>query len=246
MIISDYKERRKRAEDKEKTLLNFLKQETYSDFDNIMNLLGYKNKSTFYRLVNRLADTHPPLIKKYETDFGTIWGITQDGIARVFTPDESVFPNRFESSKFTGWTTRHHLDNQKARLILQKNGATDWINADRAEFMNRYKVKHRPDGLFLLPDGKPVAVETERRMKTKARYQSIMASHLLARASEQWFYVFYIVPDEQYKVSLQGMFDRISYVIVNNTHAPLQEKHRRIFRIYTLAELQYLSLENYV
>jgi hypothetical protein len=46
-------------------------------------------------------------------------------------------------------------------------------------------VKHRPDGLLTLPDGNVIAIETERRLKTRARYQSIMASHLLARTRKQ-------------------------------------------------------------
>ncbi|GAB7207642.1 hypothetical protein OS21_41380 [Dickeya oryzae] len=51
-------------------------------------------------------------------------------------------------------------------------------------------MKHRPDGLLTLPDGNVIAMETERRLKTRARYQSIMASHLLARTHKQWIYVF--------------------------------------------------------
>lgn len=129
-------------------------------------------------------------------------GITSDGLAVVLTPDDKIFPARFEPSKITGWTLEHHLDNQAARLILEKKGASGWINGDRATFISQYQVKHRPDGLLTLPDGKVIAIETERRLKTRARYQSIMASHLLARTRKQWIYVFMLCPINRRSVRL--------------------------------------------
>lgn len=110
----------------------------------------------------------------------SLWGITADGLAVILTADDNIMPARFEPYRLTGWSLDHHLDNQLVRLTLEKNGATGWINGDRSTFLSQYSVKHRPDGLISLPDGRLIAVETERRIKTKARYQSIMASHLLA------------------------------------------------------------------
>lgn len=124
-------------------------------------------------------------------------GITSDGLAVVLTPDDKIFPPRFEPSKITGWTLEHHLDNQAARLILEKKGASGWINGDRATFLSQYQVKHRPDGLIILPGSTVIAIETERRLKTRARYQSIIASHLLARTRKLWIHVFYVIPDPQ-------------------------------------------------
>ncbi len=87
-----------------------------------------------------------------------------------------------------------------------------------------------------------IAIETERRLKTKARYQSIMASHLIARTERHWIYVFYVVPDEQKKRALRVLFDSISHVIVKGQHITLEEKHRNVFRIHTLDELKNLDL----
>ncbi len=63
-------------------------------------------------------------------------------------------------------------------------------------------------------------------MKTKVRYQSIIVSHLLARTSKHWIYVFYVVPDVQKKRALQLLFDSVKHVIVNNQHVQLEERHR--------------------
>ncbi|MBU9863660.1 molybdopterin-guanine dinucleotide biosynthesis protein MobC, partial [Rahnella aceris] len=94
-------------------------------------------------------------------------------------------------------------------IILEQKGASGWINGDRTTFLNRYQTSHRPDGLITLPGGIVIAIETERRLKTKARYQSIIASHLLARTRKDWIYVFYIVPDPQKKRGLERLFDSI-------------------------------------
>ena len=43
-----------KSQQKTETLLHFLAQETYSDYHNIQLVLGYKNKSTPYRLLKKL------------------------------------------------------------------------------------------------------------------------------------------------------------------------------------------------
>lgn len=199
MLISSFHERQTRNNEKIKQLLNFLKEETYSDFKTLMLLFGFRDHKSLYSL---LAKTERMgLIQKHVLESRTmkisLWGITSDGLAVVLTPDDKIFPPRFEPSKITGWTLEHHLDNQAARLILEKKGASGWINGDRATFLSQYQVKHRPDGLIILPGSTVIAIETERRLKTRARYQSIIASHLLARTRKLWIHVFYVIPDPQ-------------------------------------------------
>lgn len=122
----------------------------------------------------------------------------------MLTPDDALFPARFEPSKITGWTLEHHLDNQAARIILEQKGASGWINGDRTTFLSRYQVNHRPDGLITLPCGTVIAIETERRLKTRARYQSIIASHLLARTRKDWIYVFISCRTRRKSAALNG------------------------------------------
>lgn len=131
-----------------------------------------------------------------------------------------LFPARFEPSKIIGWKLKHHLDNQAARIILEQKGASGWINGDRTTFLSRYQTSHRPGGRITLPGGTMIAIETERRLKTKARYQSITASNLLARARKDWIYVFSIVPDPQKKRGLERLFGSIRHFIVNHQHIP--------------------------
>lgn len=248
MLLATQSERLKRNHEKMRILLQFLKEEIYSDFKTLMFLFDYKNKMPLYRLLDKVEKMG--LIQKHVFESRAskiaLWGITNDGQTVVLTPEDRVFPARFEPSKITGWSLDHHLDNQLARLILEKKGATNWINGDRSTFLSQFNVKHRPDGLISLPDGRVIAIETERRLKTKARYQSIMASHLLARTQSHWFYVFYVVPDEQKKQALKLIFDSVPHVMVNNQHVTLEEKHRNVFRFYTLDELKILELNHYM
>ena len=212
-----------------------------------MLLFGFRDHKSLYSLLSKVEGMG--LIHKHilisRTMKISLWGITSDGLAVVLTPDDALFPARFEPSKITGWTLEHHLDNQAARIILEQKGASGWINGDRTTFLSRYQTSHRPDGLITLPGGTVIAIETERRLKTKARYQSIIASHLLARTRNVWIYIFYIVPDPQKKRGLDRLFDSIRHVIINHQHIQLEARHRNVFRIYTLADLEQLELKHY-
>jgi hypothetical protein len=242
-LITDPISRKNREKEKILTLLMFLKEETYSDRPTLMFLFGFKEKRVLYRLLNKV--TEMGLIQKYvfESRAGNIslWGITNDGLSVVFKPEDSVFPPRFEPTKLKGWMLDHHLDNQTIRLALEQQGATGWINGDRNNFLNKFNVKHRPDGLITLPNGQKIAIETERSLKTKARYQQIMTSHLLARTDELWFSVFYVLPDTQKKISLMKIFESIKFVIINSKPIELEARHRNIFQFFTLDEVKELS-----
>ncbi|GKW28076.1 MobC family replication-relaxation protein [Pectobacterium brasiliense] len=244
MLISDYRERRERSHEKIRILLNFLKEETYSDFKTLMLLFGYKNHKPLYLLLGKAIDMG--LIQKHQIDTRTVkislWGITNDGLSFVVKPHEDGFPARFEPSKVTGWMLDQHLDNQLARLILEKKGAYGWLHGDRPTFRSHYRTTHRPDGVITLPNGTIIAIETERRLKTKARYQAIIANHLLARTQKHWMYVFYIVPDPQKKLAIELLFNSIKHVIVNHQHIRLEAKHRNVFRVYTVEELKGFEL----
>ena len=162
MLISTYQERQTRNREKIKQLLNFLKEETYSDFKTLILLFGFRDHKSLYTLLSKVE--RMGLIQKHVLVSRTIkislWGITSDGLAVVLTPDDALFPARFEPSKITGWTLEHHLDNQAARIILEQKGASGWINGDRTTFLSRYQVNHRPDGLITLPCGTVIAIET--------------------------------------------------------------------------------------
>lgn len=127
--MNSYAERMERGKEKIAATLNFLKEETYSDKANLMQVAGVMDKGNFSRLMEKLVNNN--LVKRYAFEAAgtkiTLWGITQDGIAVVLQPDD-VFPNYFEPSKLTGWSLQHHILNQKIRMMLEAKGATGWMN----------------------------------------------------------------------------------------------------------------------
>ncbi|MFP1853666.1 MobC family replication-relaxation protein [Lonsdalea quercina] len=245
MLISDYRERRARSYEKMRLLLTFLKEETYSDFKTLMLLFDYKNHKPLYLLLAKAIDMGFIQKQTFCTRMEKIslWGITNDGLAIVITPHEDGFPARFEPSKVTGWTLMQRLNCQLARLLLEKKGAYGWISGADSTFRSRYEVSHRPAGVITLPDGTVIAVETERHLKTKARYQAIITQHLITRTQKLWMYVFYVVPDPQKKLALELLFNNIKHAIVNHQRIPLEAKHRNVFRVYTIEELKRLALD---
>jgi hypothetical protein len=91
-----FHERQTRNSEKIKQLLNFLKEETYSDFKTLMLLFGFRDHKSLYSL---LAKTERMgLIQKHVLESRTmkisLWGITSDGLAVVLTPNDKIFPAR--------------------------------------------------------------------------------------------------------------------------------------------------------
>lgn len=76
MLISSFHERQTRNNEKIKQLLNFLKEETYSDFKTLMLLFGFRDHKSLYSL---LAKTERMgLIQKHVLESRTmkisLWG----------------------------------------------------------------------------------------------------------------------------------------------------------------------------
>ncbi|EHY4404993.1 molybdopterin-guanine dinucleotide biosynthesis protein MobC [Salmonella enterica] len=246
MLIHDVSERKKISANKMLTLLNFLKEETYSDFHIIRKTLGFggKTRTPTYKLLNR-AIAYGFIIKYEYPILGGIkplFGITMQGLAMVVKPDDKVFPGYFEPGKLKYWTLEHRLLNQRTRIALEEKGGQGWLNGDRGEFIARYPgVRHRPDGIITLDSGAIVAVETERSMKTRARYINIINSHLAASDAGHWHYAMYVMPDDKTKTSLIRLFDSIKTVMRNNVPVPFDTKNREMFIFRTIDELEQSS-----
>ena len=105
--------------------------------------------------------------------------------------------------------------------------------------MSRYPgFRHRPDGIITLSSGAIVAVETERSMKTRARYISIINSHLAASDAGRWHYAMYVMPNDKTKESLLRLFGSIRTVMRNSVPVPFDAKNREMFLFRTLDELE--------
>lgn len=243
MLIHNVAERNEAANLRMEALLNFLKEETFSNFSTLKKVVGYKGRHNhaMYNLLNKAVALG--FLSKHEypvlTGKKALWGITMPGLARVVNADDPVFPAYFEPGKLRHWTLEHRLLNQRVRLALEEKGGTGWLNGDRGAFMARYAgVRHRPDGIITLSSGAIIAVETERSLKTRARYINIINSHLAASDNGCWHYTMYVMPDDKTRVSLSRLFDSIRTVIRNSVPVPFDAKNRGMFLFRTIDELE--------
>ncbi len=243
MLIHNVAERNEAANRRMEALLSFLKEETFSDFHTLKKVVGYKGKHNhaMYNLLNKAVALG--FLSKHEypvlTGKKALWGITMPGLARVVNVVVPVFPAYFEAVKLRNRTLDHRLLNQRIRLALEEKGGMGWLNGDRGAFMARYPgVRHRPDGIITLSSGAIIAVETERSLKTRARYISIINNHLAASDAGRWHYAMYVMPDEKTRVSLGRLFDSIRTVMRNSVPVPFDAKNREMFLFRTIAELE--------
>ncbi len=246
MLIHNPSERKNIAEARMLALLNFLKDETWSDFSTLRAVMGFSKQTHHpaYKVLNRAVQAG--YIIKYVNDDmrpGIIlWGITMQGLSRVVRADDPVFPGYFEPSKLRYGTLAHHLFNQKIRLALEEKGGSSWCHGDRGAFIARFPgVRHRPDGVITLNNGAIVAVEAERTLKTRARYISIISSHLAASDAGYWHYAMYVTPDEAFRVSLTRLFDSIRTVMRKSVPVAFAGQNREMFLFRTLDELEQAS-----
>ncbi|ENH7396052.1 MobC family replication-relaxation protein [Vibrio vulnificus] len=242
VLIADKVERDKRNHEKMALVIQFLKQETYTDINNLMTIMQYQKRQPLDRLLNKLIALG--FITKHVFEFQTgkisIWGITDLGLTQhVRNINEDFRP--FEPSKVKLMTLEHKLMNQKVQIYLERNGWTGWHNADQYSFRSQYEVEHRPDAVMTAPNGYTIAIETERTLKHVSRYRSIFKSHILAKQKGYWSAVFYVVPDDNIRHLLEKRFDKIDYIQFDLSKHPFEHYRSKLVRIFTLDEIKVLE-----
>lgn len=227
----------------EMSVLSFLHQEIYSNFDNLMALIKIKQPN-LSRLLKRMVNKR--LLEKHSLTLDTckisLWGITDKGIHLVGDSDHAPM-HCFTPSRISLVTLNHTLMNQRVFIALKHLNWTGWTNADRHTFKKMYPISHRPDAIVSPPSGGMVAIETELTLKTPIRYRSIMKSHIQAKSKGFWGHVIYVVRDEEYKKMLNRRFDNIKFIPFDNSRHDF-EKYRSMVSIFTLAEVSQLTQSN--
>ncbi len=243
-LIASHDERIAINQKKMATVISFLKQEVYSDILNLMLLLDYKARRPLDRLLNKLIGFG--IIQKHTYEFQTgkysIWGITDLGLTQNILSEHEDF-RPFEPNRVKFTTLEHKLMNQKVQIFLQKNGWTEWHNADQYSFRSAYDVEHRPDAIITAPNGHKIAIETERTLKHVSRYRSIFKSHILAKQKGYWSAVFYVVQDDSIRKLLEKRFDRVEYIPFDESKHPFDHYRSKIVRVFTLDEIKVLNTQ---
>lgn len=235
MLISDPKERAAKAAEKRRAVLRYLRDETWTTAELLGKVMGIKTRQTIHRTLTGME--RDELIKRHSLPIAgrvslTLWGITPHGLAHAWDEDEEYQDRpHFEPGRLALSRVPHQVDLQRARLQAEAAGWTEWERGERLGF----KPVIRPDAITTRPDGLRVAIEVERTVKTRKRYQAIIRDHLTQIKEQKWAGVLYLCP-EGIGPRVKRIFDSIEYVVIDGQRVPLEGAHRKRFKFVALEE----------
>ena len=230
MLINDYKERMKRSQNNQERLLTLLRDETWTSAPMASNWLGLSLSAT-YKLLTRLENKN--LVKEfYVEDLKyKIWGISQNGLLMSWKENEVMqIRPYFQPSKIKPVMMQHHLDLQLARFNAEKSG---WGNWHLGSLLPK-QIGKRPDAIATSSDGQTIAVELERSVKTKKRYEVIFSLYLQAIKRGEYQSIHYVCPNAEFATRLRRLFNMIETVTVAGNRVVLKDKHREKLPIFCL------------
>ena len=126
---------------------------------------------------------------------------------------------------------QHHLDLQQARYQAEALGWKNWLPGNQLP----KGIAKRPDAIAkdsLQLD--TIAIELERTIKTKKRYEVIFSTYLQAIKRGDYASVHYVCPDPEFAKRLKRMFQLINSVPVSGQRVKILDKHRAKFPVFSL------------
>lgn len=244
-LIASRTEQEKIRKVKELLILSFLLDEGYSTLTILALLLTMTPNGTRRILQSMEAKQ---LIKAYQVAVPLnprkvlVWGLTPTGAAFV-TPDNE--PLRFfEVGRIKPITMDHSLALQRIKAIGLRGGWGEWNSSSkmlRTANEQRFEWLQVPDSVAISPQGRKVAIELERRLKTPKRYVEILANYAEMLTSEVIQEVFYVCPNELV-TRVEREFYRIETIIFRGKIVPVHESllKRFSFISYTDWEVRYV------
>ena len=164
----------------------------------------------------------------------TIIGLTPRGAALAGDPGGRYH----QAGRVSLGYLSHHLDTQAARLAAEEAGWAGWEPGrvlTGAAFQKNSAFKKVPDALVIRPDGRRVAIEIERHVKTSKRYADIIAAHLLEMKKGSWDLAIYLCPHVP-PAAVEAAMRSVKAISIAGDRVPLEDKHWRRFQFYSLAD----------
>jgi DNA-binding PadR family transcriptional regulator len=258
-------ERYAKARLKERLILGFLCEETYSDSKNLAELIGLGIQSTKQTLEKM---EQKGLIKSYLADlidFGIgkkYWGITQDGeyeawdvlLYSDFDYTKSkvrIFEKRMLSAKTIGHkmaTQRLILNRAKVLELIGVKGAGNaqisfteperWIASKDGEMPLDRKKTAIPDAVFHYGEV-ALAIETELSIKSKERYKTTLKRYLFNVKKGVSSHVLFVLKTKNGRIGFQATLEAVA-----KSDMELRELVKTRFYFTSFAELTELLGES--
>ena len=197
------------------TVLRFLIDENYSSLENLALLLSVP-KQTAIRVTKHLCDKN--YLNKTEVDVGlarkiSVFQPTNTGLMFAMADDEAL-PELREVAKVGAATIYHDLKLQQIRFKLEAQGyhsfQSSW-HLTRTLRKRGEKPPKIPDYTCINPDGNKVAIEYERTIKTKKRYQEIIGQYMDIKERGIIKQVIYFT-DEGFAEKLRQLFAGVGFI----------------------------------
>lgn len=241
-FIHDKVKQSERIEEKQNIVLGFLAQEVFSTSEILGQLLNLSRTATYKTL--KLMEKRD-LIRMYPIEYElaqrgkqTIWGLTPKG-ALLATDLDNFQIDFYEAGRIATSTMAHSLAIQRVKIAGFTKGWTDWISSRKLKQIaarDKKKWKQIPDALATSLDGKVIAFEVEKTVKTPKRYQVILSNYAKMFLDQSIDEVFYIGPENIVK-RLERLFSNIDKLVVDGKSYPVHEN--------VLKRIQFLSYEDW-
>lgn len=236
-LISSKVERDRIRAEKEAKILSFLLEERFSTALILAQLLNMTTNGA-QRILKRMDESE--LIKSHTVDFELsawnqkIWGLTPTGT--LLATDDDV--NFFEVGRVKPVTMAHNLALQRVKVVALGHGWSEWESSSKMlqnANMNRSTWLQIPDAVAVSPQGRKIAIELERTVKTPRRYVEILANYAEMISSEVIAEVIYICPDHLAK-RLERLFHRIEKIIFKGRVVQVHESLLKRFYFITYSD----------
>lgn len=224
-------EKRERAALKRRTLLSFLASgEVYTTLAIAAELLQTSERNAL-RLLQKLIEEK--LLKVDEKVMPgsnlKLYGVSAHGLALAETAHPQA--REFGIGKTNPGWVQHHIEGQQIRIRAERAGWSAWIPGKLLLVNNEKRLKKLPDALTVRPDGRHVAVEIERYVKSKKRMADVVAAHLQQIVAKHYDFVYYFSP---HKTALERALDAVQFVIVDGNNVKLNDSHRARFKVFEI------------
>ena len=196
--------------------LDFLADEIYTNRQILREVTGIKSSQGIGGFIKRLEklsfakEVNLPSVEEPHKTYKII-GITSQGMAEIGFTDR----RGFELSKLKHSQLLHKFLCQQVHLQAisenQKFISGRWLTD---EWFGGRNTK-RPDAIIITQDNQKIAIEAERTIKSKYRYQQIIVQYLKMIKANQISKVRYVMPDESKKIMVEKAIKSIKSVTVS-------------------------------
>ena len=238
-LIQNRAAQRERIEEKRSAVLSWLAGESFTSPATLEKVLGLERNATYKTIQSMVRDG---LVARHTIAHHGgrlhLVALTVHGSGMCIDPSNPGQEVRYyEQGRVAASSIAHQLDVQTARLKAENAGWTRWVPDQRCRQMasDRGWLKV-PDAVAIDQAGELVAVEIERTIKSRKRYEAVISEYLQMVRQGHVSRVDYVTPDAAVAPRLRAIFSSINSVLVKGERVQLSAHHHERFNFYSLKE----------